>query len=118
VIVGNARAIDDLDDKRTAMRAMIEHVAPGRSSEAREPTDKELRQITVVEIPIDTASVKARADGVVDDPEDLPLPIWAGVVPVRTVFEAPVAEDDLAEGVRQPRSVTPYQRPKRSTRSE
>jgi len=111
VVVGIARAVKDPDDKRAAMKAMVEHVAPGRTKEAREPTDKELSQITVVEIPIDTASVKARTEGVLDDADDLALPIWAGVVPVRTVFEEPIAEPDLRAGVERPRSVTPYQRP-------
>ena len=93
------------------MTAMIDHVAPGRSAEARPPTDSELKQITVIEVPIDTASVKARTDGVVDDEEDLALDIWAGVVPVRTVFGEPVPESDLRDGIARPPSVSPYRRP-------
>ena len=111
VIIGAAKEITDPDDKRAAMTAMVEHVAPGRSSEAREPTETELRQITVLEVPIDTASVKARTDGVVDDEEDMDLDVWAGVVPVRTVFEDPIAEPNLAEGTEPAGSVSPYRRP-------
>jgi uncharacterized protein len=111
VVVGVPRAIEGPEEKRQAMTAMIEHVAPGRSIEARPPTDAELRQITVVEVPIDTASVKARTDGVVDDEEDLTLDIWAGVVPVSTQFGAPVPEPDLRAEIAVARSVTPYARP-------
>jgi hypothetical protein len=111
VIVGMARAISDLDEKRRAMHCLVEHVVPGRSGEARSPTDAELRQITAVEIPIDTASVKARTEGVLDEPEDLELDIWAGVVPVRTDFGTPVAEPDLPPGVGVPVSASRYARP-------
>jgi nitroimidazol reductase NimA-like FMN-containing flavoprotein (pyridoxamine 5'-phosphate oxidase superfamily) len=111
VIVGTAHSIEDVDEKRRAMETMIEHVAPGRGSEARAPTEAELRQITVLEIPIDTASVKARRDGAIDDAEDLELDIWAGLVPVRTEFDAPIAEADLRVGIEQPPSVSPYRRP-------
>ncbi|MEX0664840.1 MAG: pyridoxamine 5'-phosphate oxidase family protein [Acidimicrobiia bacterium] len=111
VIVGEARAISDLDEKRRAMRCLVEHVMPGRSGEARPPTDSELRQITAVEIPIDTASVKARTEGVLDEPEDLELDIWAGVVPVRTDFGSPLPESDLRAGIAPPPSVSPYARP-------
>jgi uncharacterized protein len=110
VIVGNATLIRDIDDKRRAMACLVEHVVPGRSREARAPTDAELRQITVVEIPIETASVKARTDGVVDEPDDLALDVWAGLVPVRTEFGAPVP-DEQGRDVPLARSVSPYTRP-------
>jgi uncharacterized protein len=111
VVIGTPRAIDDLDEKRRAMRAMVEHVAPGRTTEARSPTDNELKQITVVEVPIREASVKARQDGVLDDPEDLALEVWAGIVPITTVFGAPIAEDGLRADIELPPSVSPYHRP-------
>jgi len=111
VIVGVPRLLDGVDEKRRAMEALVEHVAPGRADEARPATDAELRQIVAVEIPIDTASVKARTDGVVDELEDLSLPIWAGLVPVRTEFGAPVAAPDLRDGIALPPSVAPYTRP-------
>lgn len=111
VIVGNGRVVRDLDDKRRAMSCLVEHVVPGRTREARPPTDAELRQITVVEVPIDTASVKARAVGVLDEPEDLALDVWAGLVPVRTEFGAPVPEPGLPRGIEEPPSVSPYRRP-------
>ncbi len=111
VVVGTARELTDPAEKHRAMEALIEHVAPGRASEARVATPGELRQITVLEIPIDTASVKARTEGVLDDPEDLELDIWAGVVPVTTTFGAPIPEPDLRPAIPAPKSVSPYSRP-------
>lgn len=113
VVVGTGRLVRDLEDKRRAMSCLVEHVVPGRTREARAPTDAELRQITVIEVPIDTASVKARTEGVVDEPEDLALDVWAGLVPVRTVFGTPVPEPDLRRDIEEPPSVSPYARPAR-----
>lgn len=111
VIVGTARELEDIGEKRRAMHALVEHVAPGRTQEAREPTDQELKQITVLELPIEEASVKARTEGVVDEPEDHELDVWAGLVPVSTTYGAPIPEEDLREGIDPPRSVSPYRRP-------
>ena len=118
VIVGQATEITDLGDKRAAMEAMIDHVAPGRAAEARPPTDAELRQITVLQIPIEEASVKARTEGVLDDEEDMHLNTWAGLVPVTTTFGPPIPEQDLREGIAQPGSVSPYRRPKSDTEGD
>ena len=43
-------------------------------------------------------SAKVRQGPPVDDEADRALPVWAGVVPLRTVAGEPVAADDLAPG--------------------
>jgi nitroimidazol reductase NimA-like FMN-containing flavoprotein (pyridoxamine 5'-phosphate oxidase superfamily) len=111
VVVGTPSAITEPVAKRRAMERLVDHVAPGRTAEARSPTDDELRQITAIEVPIETASVKVRTDGVVDDEQDLALDIWAGVVPVTTQFGAPIPTPDLRDGIRQSPSVSAYRRP-------
>jgi len=112
VVVGVARCIKDLEEAKRALAAVVDHVIPGRSSEAREPTDAELRQTAVLELAIDTASVKRRTGGPIEDPDDLALPIWAGVVPLSTEVGAPVAEADVLPRVELPPSLTPYTRPR------
>lgn len=111
VVVGTARRIRDLEEAKRAMASLVDHVMPGRSREARPPTDAELRQTTVVEVPIETASVKCRTGGPIEEPDDLGLPIWAGVVPLRSEASAPVAEADVLDGVGIPASLSPYARP-------
>ncbi len=110
VIVGNARHINDLEEAKRAMAAVVDHVMPGRSTEARPPTDAELRQTAVLELPIETASVKRRTGGPIEEPDDLALPIWAGVVPLGIEVGAPVAETDVLAGVKLPASLSPYTR--------
>jgi hypothetical protein len=110
VIVATPRLLEDLADKRRAMACLVDHVVPGRTDEARPPTDAELLQITVVEVPIETASVKARTGGPIEDPDDLGNGAWGGVIPVTTTFGAP--EHDGQDAVTTaPRSVIGYWRP-------
>ncbi|MBM3672938.1 MAG: pyridoxamine 5'-phosphate oxidase family protein [Actinobacteria bacterium] len=114
VVVGVPRLLADTEEKRAALEALVEHVAPGRTAEARPATDDELDQILAVEIPIDTASVKARTEGVIDEPEDHDLDIWAGLIPIKTVYGAPICEPDLRPGINVAPSALRYRRPTKS----
>jgi uncharacterized protein len=58
-----------------------------------------MRKTLVVRVPIVEASAKVRRGGPVDDEEDLALDIWAGVVPCRLTFDAPVPEPGVATAV-------------------
>jgi uncharacterized protein len=90
VVFGNAIEVTDDDEKRRALELLVEHVHPGRSSESRPPNDKELRATLVLRLSLDEASAKVREGGPIDDEEDLQLPYWSGVIPVRSVRGEPV----------------------------
>ncbi|MGH9275384.1 MAG: pyridoxamine 5'-phosphate oxidase family protein [Acidimicrobiales bacterium] len=92
VLFGTATKVTDEAEKRRAFDAVVEHVLPGRSEVARRSNDAELRSTLVLRLPIDEGSAKVRAGGPKDDPEDMDLPVWAGVVPLRLVPSAPVQE--------------------------
>jgi nitroimidazol reductase NimA-like FMN-containing flavoprotein (pyridoxamine 5'-phosphate oxidase superfamily) len=108
MIFGRAQRVDDIDEKRAALHALVEHVVPGRMTDARPPSASELRTTTVLRLPIDEASAKVRTGGPVDDEEDMPLAIWAGQLPVSTVYGAPIAEPDSIPAV--PDYLTGYDR--------
>jgi uncharacterized protein len=86
VVLGNATLVA-ADEKRDALRALTEQLAPGRWDEARQPTDKELKATWILWLPLDEASAKVRTGPEEDDAEDLDLPVWAGVVPVHLAAE-------------------------------
>jgi len=90
VVYGRARAVTDAGEKRRALDAIVDHVAPGRSREARPPTDAELRSTLVLALPLDEVSAKVRTGGPLDDEADLSRPVWAGVIPMRLVAGDPV----------------------------
>jgi nitroimidazol reductase NimA-like FMN-containing flavoprotein (pyridoxamine 5'-phosphate oxidase superfamily) len=85
VLFGRATKVEDEAEKRRAFDAIVEHVLPGRSTVARPSNDSELRKTLVVRLAIEEGSAKVRTGGPVDDPGDMELPVWAGVVPLRLV---------------------------------
>ena len=64
VIVGVAERVRDPEEARRALACVVNHIVPGRTEEARPPTDAELRQTAVLRVPIDTASVKVRTGSI------------------------------------------------------
>lgn len=107
VILGHARLVTDATEKRAALEALVDHVAAGRSREARPPTEVELRATLVLALALEEASAKVRTGPPVDDEEDLTLPIWAGVLPLATVAGEPEDDPllDLAAGAPRPSDV-------------
>ncbi|MGW0827167.1 pyridoxamine 5'-phosphate oxidase family protein [Streptomyces sp. NPDC002845] len=102
VVHGVAHQVTDPDEKRLALDFLVDHVVPGRSKDSRPANAKELAATAVIRLDLDEVSAKVRTGGVNDEPEDLALPHWAGVVPLRKGYETPVADADLTPGVELP----------------
>jgi nitroimidazol reductase NimA-like FMN-containing flavoprotein (pyridoxamine 5'-phosphate oxidase superfamily) len=81
--------------KLAALEVITEHLLPGRWSEARHPSEKELAATLVLALPLDEVSVKVADGPPTDEPDDLSRPIWAGVVPMREVLGSPIDAPDL-----------------------
>ncbi|RDG32215.1 pyridoxamine 5'-phosphate oxidase family protein [Streptomyces corynorhini] len=82
VVHGTAHTVSDPEERRTALDALVDQVVPGRSRDSRPANGRELAATAVIRLDLDEVSAKARRGGPDDDPEDLALPHWAGVVPV------------------------------------
>ena len=112
VIYGTAEEVADPSEKRAALDAVVEQIAPGRAAEARGATGEELRATRVVRISIDEASAKIRTGGPKDDPEDIEAGgIWAGHLPLMVAPGAPVPDADCDERLGVPDYVAHYRRP-------
>jgi uncharacterized protein len=111
VVLGDAIAVTEEGEKWDALHAIVEHVAPGRWSEVREPSPKELAGTLVLRLPIEEASAKVRTGPPLDDEEDYALECWAGVLPLRLTPGTPVPDPRMPEGRPLPASVTGYARP-------
>lgn len=90
VVFGTATEITDPDEKQASFRAVVEHVLRGRWDETRAPSRKETAGTMMLRVTIDDASAKVRSGPPIDDPEDLALAVWAGVVPLRVRADDPV----------------------------
>ncbi|WP_163554330.1 pyridoxamine 5'-phosphate oxidase family protein [Candidatus Frankia alpina] len=99
LVRGLASPVLDEDDKRAVLAAFIDRTASGRSGACRPANRRELAATAVLAValtdPATQVTLKARTGGPVDDAEDMALPHWAGVVPVRTVEGAPEPAEDL-----------------------
>ncbi|MFG3549072.1 pyridoxamine 5'-phosphate oxidase family protein [Streptomyces sp. NPDC047725] len=98
VVHGTAYDVTDPEEKRTALDALVDHVVPGRSGDSRPGNKKELAATAVIRLDLDEVSAKLRTGGVNDEPEDLALPHWAGLVPLRKGYGTPVPDPDLPSG--------------------
>jgi nitroimidazol reductase NimA-like FMN-containing flavoprotein (pyridoxamine 5'-phosphate oxidase superfamily) len=85
VVFGHATAIEEPAEKAAALDLVVDHLLPGRTGDARRPNATELASTRVLCLPLDEVSAKVRTGGPVDDAEDLGLPVWAGVLPLRPV---------------------------------
>ena len=98
VVLGCARLITDHEEKIAALRALTNHLVPQRWNEVRPPAEQELKATSVLALPLSEASAKVRTGPPLDDEEDYGLPVWAGVVPVRTTWGEPVPDARLVPG--------------------
>ena len=98
------------DAHTRALDLMVDGLIPGRLADIRPPTDIELRKTTVVSVPLDTISAKVSAGPPEDDVSDLGTGVWAGVVPMTTVYGDPEPSPDLEPNVEVPDYLTGYKR--------
>ncbi len=94
-VFGPLRPLTDPEEKREALRHVVDHLAPGRWKDARQPSDAELRKTAVVEMVMESWSAKSRSGPPVETIDaDRVNGVWSGVIPVGTVATAdPLARD-------------------------
>jgi nitroimidazol reductase NimA-like FMN-containing flavoprotein (pyridoxamine 5'-phosphate oxidase superfamily) len=110
IVYGTPREVTDPAEKWEAQRALVEHVVPGRTADARMPNEKELRQTTILAISLDEASAKVRSGPSKDTEEDYDLPVWAGEIPLRLVPQPPIDDPRLPAGITAPEYARKYRR--------
>jgi uncharacterized protein len=101
VVFGEARLVPEAE-RIHALELFTEKLVPGRWSEVRPPNRQELKGTKVLELPLDEASAKVREGPPIDDDEDYELPVWAGVLPMRTIVGPPEPDPRLDPAVELP----------------
>jgi len=110
VVLGTAVAVEDPQEKLAALRAISEHILPGRWAESRQPNEKELKATQVMRLAITEFSAKVRQGPPIDDEEDYAFPTWAGVIPLEMVAGEPIDDPRLLSAQTVPGYVTRYSR--------
>ena len=96
VVMGTATEITDREEKVAALNRFVDHTIPGRSAQIRAAHDAEVKATTVLVLPLNECSMKARTTGVVDDPDDLDEPTWAGLIPLGLAIGEPQPDEGSA----------------------
>ncbi len=110
VVLGKASLVEDGREKLEALRAIAEHIIPGRWDDARQPNERELKQTSVLKLPIEEFSAKVRIGPPIDDEEDYSFPTWAGVLPLELRAGSPIDDERLVAGQTAPGYVRKYAR--------
>lgn len=107
-IFGTAKKIENKEEKTAALKCFMDHMMPGRWDGVREMNQQEFDRTLVVAMEIETASAKIRNVGVSDEPEDINLPVWAGLMPIKQIAEYPISDKDLPDNIEIPKHVLEY----------
>ena len=111
IVYGAVEEVTDREELEQVFDVITDHVAPGRSADARKPNDTELRQTTFVKLGLDECSAKI-SEGFPEEPDDdLALDVWAGILPLRTATGEPLADPLLRAGIETPAYVAGWRRP-------
>jgi nitroimidazol reductase NimA-like FMN-containing flavoprotein (pyridoxamine 5'-phosphate oxidase superfamily) len=111
MVLGTASEVTDPGEKEDALRAVVEHIAPGRADEIRGADETDLKSTRVLTIPIEEASAKVRTGPPIDEESDMELPYWAGQLPLTNGTGEPLAAPDLVGDPPIPDSVKGWSRP-------
>ncbi|CAB3751324.1 flavin-nucleotide-binding protein [Burkholderia sp. MSh2] len=93
VIYGRFDMVEGSAEKRVALDALMDKIAPGRRHDARPGNEKELNATSVLRISLAEAAVKVSDSMPSDKDEDLALAVWTGILPLTTTRGAPVHAD-------------------------
>lgn len=110
VVFGKTRKVTDPEERDEALRAISDHVMPGRWEDARGVNRTEDLQTAVIAVDIDEVSAKMRTGGAKDDEEDYDLEVWAGVLPLRLTAGTPIPDDRLNPDTPLPDYITDWTR--------
>lgn len=97
MVFGKAQLVNNPEEKRKGLDALVEHLVPGRLAELRTSTRKELNATSLLCLPLETFSIKSRSGPPSDAASDLSAPIWAGVIPLELTFGKPLDAPDMQE---------------------
>jgi uncharacterized protein len=111
VILGTAESVPE-GEKIQALKAITDHIVPGRWDSLRPVRKEEIDQTTVLKLDIVEASAKVRSGPPLDDEEDYRLPIWAGTLDFAPLSGNPRPDPRLSAGIALPAHVKNYRRVK------
>lgn len=81
VLFGRAVQVTGNDEFDAAFEAIINQLEPGRWEQVRAPSLSERKATALFRIPIEEGAFKSRSGGPSEEPGDMALPVWHGLLP-------------------------------------
>ena len=97
VIFGSTKRIDNEEVMYLAFENMVDRFFKGRFNDARKPNKNEWLQTAMIEFTIDEFSLKQRTGMPNEEESDEELPIWSGVVPIKSYFGKPEVDEKTSK---------------------
>ena len=92
IIYGAVEEVVEPVAKMAALQGLIERFYPKRWDKIRRPSESEFNRVGVFRLPIAEASAKVRNAFPAPVPDEMGLPVWAGVVPLETRMGVPLLD--------------------------
>jgi nitroimidazol reductase NimA-like FMN-containing flavoprotein (pyridoxamine 5'-phosphate oxidase superfamily) len=108
VALGQATLIQEPSEKLRALRAFTEKLLPGRWNDARQPNEQELKATSILRLPLTEVSAKVRTGAVEDDAEDYAFRVWAGIIAMHLVMDAPQRDERCDPSIPTPAYATSF----------
>jgi nitroimidazol reductase NimA-like FMN-containing flavoprotein (pyridoxamine 5'-phosphate oxidase superfamily) len=106
VLFSQGVKVEEYELKSAALEWLTNKIVPNSWDYLRPMKENEVRKTTVLAFDIDEASAKVRTGMPNDEPEDKPLPIWSGIIPIETTRRDPVP-DELSRDIPMPGHLMP-----------
>ncbi len=113
VVHGMARPVTDEAEFDRALQRITEHLLPDRYAEIRPVTAQERKATGVLALEIEAITVKVRSGPPMDEPEDHPLDLWSGILPISPSFGRGVPDGHTAATKPEPASLSSRYRSRR-----
>lgn len=104
VFFGSCRPVAPSDQDAT-LALVTERLIPERVGEVRASTRRELAATAVLELTVESWSLRISSGPPTDEPADIAGPAWAGTLPIERRYAPPVPSPDLRAGIEVPDSV-------------
>lgn len=96
MIFGKAMPVNGDDEKLSVARIITEKMIKGRWTDCRLPKESELKSTGFLRLELEDFSCKVRAGDPVEDPSDVNLPFWSGIIPISMQRDLPRPADTNA----------------------
>jgi len=97
VIFAKGQTLETQDEKYTAFKALTEKMVPNSWDYLKPMSKKEVDKTTGVKFSLAEASAKIRQGAPGHEEDEMDLPIWTGLIPIKPLRQKPVADEHGAK---------------------